>query len=90
MDPEEQYAVNDKAEGIDDEFFEDIKTVREMIVSLNQNNYKIQTLKGKYAKAIKATQEKSNSDEMNLILAENSELQDSIKQKVSDLKDRVD
>lgn len=36
-----------------------------MIIALNKNNYKIQTLKGKYAKAIKSTQEKASSDEMN-------------------------
>lgn len=61
-----------------------------MIVTLNQNNYKIQTLKGKYAKAIKATQEKANSDEMNKILIENNELQQAIRQKIGDIKDRVD
>lgn len=61
-----------------------------MIVTLNQNNYKIQTLKGKYAKAIKSTQEKTNSEEMNAILHENSTLHQEIKQKINDLKDRVD
>lgn len=43
-------------EGVDQEFFQDIKTVREMIIALNKNNYKIQNLKGKYAKAIKSQQ----------------------------------
>ena len=58
-----------------------------MIVTLNQNNYKIQTLKGKYAKAIKSTQEKTNSEEMNAILLQNSDLHEEIKQKINDLKD---
>lgn len=76
-------------EGIDDEFFEDIKSVREMIVALNKNNYNIQNLKGKYAKAIKAAQEKTNSDEMNDIINQNAQIHKTIKQKISDIKDRV-
>lgn len=32
-----------------------------MILALNKNNYKIQNLKGKYAKAIKSAQQKQSS-----------------------------
>lgn len=60
-----------------------------MIIALNKNNYKIQNLKGKYAKAIKSTQEKSSSDEMNEILKQNSDMHKQIKQKINDLKERV-
>ena len=60
-----------------------------MIVALNKNNYNIQNLKGKYAKAIKATQEKNNSDEMNEIISQNADIHKQIKQKINDIKDRV-
>lgn len=49
-------------EGVDEEFFEDIKTVREMITVLSRNNHKINELRGKYAKAIKSGQEKTISE----------------------------
>ena len=60
-----------------------------MIVALNKNNYNIQNLKGKYAKAIKSAQEKNNSDEMNEIINQNSDIHREIKKKINDLKDRV-
>lgn len=59
MNEGQEYEVAN--EGVDEDFFQDIKTVRELIIALNKNNFKIQNLKGKYAKAIKSVQEKASS-----------------------------
>lgn len=65
---------------IDENFIEEIKSVRMMIAGLNSNNKKIQTIKNNYAKAIKAAQERQNSDEMGNILNENSDYQKRIRE----------
>ena len=39
-----------------------------MIAVLKNNNYKMHSVKAKYAKAIKSEQQKANSAEMNAIL----------------------
>ena len=76
-------------EGIDDEFFEEIKSVREMIALLRNNNERIQLIKGKYAKAIKSQQEKDNSQEMQQILTKNTEYYHEIKSRLEDLDQQV-
>jgi hypothetical protein len=76
-------------EGVEEEFFEEIKTVRGYLSALTLNNHKIQTLKAKYAKAIKSAQERSTSDEMNAILLENGDLQKNIKEKMGSLKEKI-
>ncbi len=60
-----------------------------MIAALKNNNYRIQTIKGKYAKAIKSAQQHANSEEMNQILASNNNLQGKIKEKLAALEDKV-
>lgn len=61
-----------------------------MIMKLNGNNQKIQSLKSKYGKAIKATQESEISQEMNEILTENGDLQKRIKKNIEVLKKEVE
>jgi hypothetical protein len=56
-----------------------------MISKLNANNHKIPNLRGKYGKAIKSTQEKDISEEMNQILVENSEAQKNIKHALNEM-----
>ena len=60
-----------------------------MISKLNANNHKIPNLRGKYGKAIKSTQEKDISEEMNQILVENSEAQKNIKHALNEMEKMV-
>ena len=54
---ENQYEVGNN-EAIDEEFFEDIKSVKECINVLNRNNYKIKELKRQYNTAVMESKEK--------------------------------
>lgn len=60
-----------------------------MIGGLNSNNKKIQNIKNRYAKAIKAAQESKDSDEMNEILMENADYQKKIKEKLVSIEKSV-
>ncbi len=74
---------------IDERFIEEIKSVRSMIAGLNANNKKIQNIKNNYAKAIKSAQERQNSDEMNAILTQNANFQQTITQKLKQIAQEV-
>lgn len=76
-------------QGIDEIFIEEIKSIKLKVSALNANNHKIQTLKNKYGKAIKAAHEKDLSDEMNTILSENASMQKEIKKSLSEIEKKV-
>ena len=58
---DQDYEEENEKEEFDQDFTEDIKSVRIMIGGLNSNNKKIQTIKNLYAKAIKSAQQRENS-----------------------------